>query len=183
MKALLLNGYRTQEPLGAGTLLDQQILNLLQLKLDPIVVIAGPFADEIILQSQWLERCELVYDGTEKANVFSNVRAGLKATDEACFVLPVEIPAPPEHVWKALKLELVKAGLKTKEHVFQFTHMGAPWHYGFPLLISASGNRFVCDLEQDGNGLCDQRLRFQYSTPPLESSFSTASLAPKSTSH
>lgn len=174
MEALLLAGYRPKEALGLETdevgklLLDHHIDQLKSLGLDPVVVLAGDPADEVLRKSSSLQGCELVFDANyHEANLFTNLRSGLKVTEKACFVLPVEIPVAPENVWRQLKAELLTQGLLTSYHAFQLTtEEGAPWHYGFPLLISTIGNKIIQNLKQP-TGLTDARIRYHFSRPPL----------------
>lgn len=171
MDVLLLGGYRNQ-PMGLqrnkedGELwIDFQIRTLKEIGLSPIVILAGAHADNVLRVSRQLETCELVFDtnGTE-ANLFSNLRAGLHVTSDACFVLPVEIPAPPETAWKQLKAELVQHGLLTSHHVFQLPMAeGAPWQYGFPLLVTAVGGKMILNLK-DATGLTDERIGYRLSS-------------------
>jgi len=169
MHVLLLGGYRNQ-PLGLGqskdgeVWIDYQIQSLKALGLSPIVVLAGAHADDVLRASRHLESCELVFDTNgREANLFSNLRAGLHVTKEACFVLPLEIPAPPESAWKQLKLELVQHGLSTSHHVFQLPMSeGAPWQYGFPLLVTAAGSKTILNLK-NATGLTDERIGYRRS--------------------
>lgn len=164
MEVLLLSGYRPQ-PLGLDThpdgelWIDHQIRCLKEMKLTPVVVLAGSHADEILRKSRCLETCELVFDANDNnSNLYSNLRAGLHATKDACFVLPVEVPAPPEGQWKLLKAELVREGILTAHHVIHGEC--AAWQQtGFPLLITPVGNRVILDLK-NGTGLTDERIRY-----------------------
>ncbi len=171
MDALLLAGYRSIFPVPLGLekdvlgthLLDNQIARLKAIGLSPIVVLAGENADLVIRSSRQLEDCELVYDTNgHEANILSNIRSGLRATEEACFVLPVEIPMPAESHWRHLKAELIHEGFLTKIHIFQVGAKGAPWHFGFPILISAVGRRALLGLENP-TGLSDRRLAYHFS--------------------
>lgn len=167
MKVLLLSGYRPQR-LGLGVSddgelwIDFQIGALKAMGLSPVVVLSGAHADDILRVSHQLESCELVFDDNGlNSNLFSNLRAGLRVTDEACFVLPLEVPAPPEVAWRYLKTELVSQGILTSHHVFQLPMTeGAPWQYGFPLLITAVGNKAILKLENP-TGLTDERIGYR----------------------
>lgn len=173
MDVLLLAGYRPRqhEPIGLETdvlgvcWIDAQIIRLRALGLSPIVVLAGHHADAVIRHSRQLEDCELVYDTNGAgANLLSNLRSGLHATSEACFALPVEIAAPAESHWRQLKSELTREGFATGVHIFQIGAEGAPWHYGFPVLISARGKKTLLKLENIA-GLVDPRLVYRFSRP------------------
>lgn len=171
MDVLLLNGYRNQ-PMGLSqsedgeVWIDYQIRCLKTLGLTPTVVLAGDHADQILRVSRQLETCELVFDTNgPEANLFSNLRAGLHVTEDACFVLPLEIPAPPEAAWKQLKYELITHGLLTSHHIFQLPmNEGAPWQYGFPLLVTAVGSKTILNLK-DATGLTDHRIGYRRSEP------------------
>lgn len=167
MEVLLLAGYRNQ-PIGIETLengecwIDHQIRSLQQIGLTPIVVLSGAHADDVLRVSRRLESCELVFDANDKeSNLFSNLRSGLHATEDACFVMPLEVSIPPETVWKKLKLELLQHGLLTRHHILQLAlDEGAAWqHSGFPLLVTAVGGRVILDLE-NATGLTDERIRY-----------------------
>jgi hypothetical protein len=173
MDALILCGYRPQQAIGlkaheptGRAILDVQIERVQSLGLSPIVVLAGRTADDYLRQSLLLKNCELAYDDqNEKANLFSNVQSGLRLTDDATFALPVEVPVPPAFAWKSLKMELTKHGSLTQFHLLQLaTPEGAPWHYGFPLLVSLTGRKTILEMEPN-LGLCDERLRYCHSQP------------------
>lgn len=173
MDVLLLAGYRSAEPLGlephaSGRLmLDVRIEQLRHLGLSPIVVLSGNHADEQLRQVRSLEKCELVFDTNgDEATLFTNLRSGLNVAEQACFVFPVEIPVPPEFVWKQLKTELLREGFLTDKHVFQLADEGAPWHYGFPILLSEVGRKVILNLKNP-TGLTDPRIRYYFSSPPL----------------
>jgi len=176
MEVLLLSGYRPH-PIGLDALedgeirLDSQIRSLKEIGLTPIVVLSGNHADDVLRVSQQLESCELVFDANDNSsNLFTNLRSGLHVTKNACFALPVEIPVPPEGHWKHLKAELIREGLLTAHHVIHaFPTEGAAWQHwrGFPLLVTAIGNRVILDLKT-GKGLTDERIRY-YRLPSVSS--------------
>lgn len=174
MDVLLLCGYRPNEPIGLEQdsdgfiFLDYQIHRLQNIGLSPIVVVSGAYAEPLIRQSKFLESCELVFDTNDKeANLFTNVRAGLKTCEQACFVFPAEVPVPPEIIWKQLKIDLLRKGFSTDIHAFQVaTPKGAPWHYGFPVLLSNFGRKSFLNIKNLG-GLTDRRLRYHFSRPAL----------------
>lgn len=172
MDALLLCGYRPRQTIGLETdsdgftFLDFQIHRLQAMGLSPTVVLAGAKADEYLYRSRFLESCELVYDTNGRdANLFTNLRSGLHAVSKACFALPIEILAPPDIIWKQLKIELLRKGFATDFHAFQVANAeGAPWHYGFPLLVSDFGRKAIRNMKTL-KSLTDRRLRYHFSVP------------------
>jgi hypothetical protein len=166
MEVILLSGYRPH-PIGTKKLengevwLDYQIRLLQEMGLTPVVVLSGRHADETLRVARHLESCELVFDTNEnQSTLYTNLRAGLKVTSEACFALPIEVPTPSQDHWHQLKGELLNVGLRTAHHVIHMPpHEGAVWHYGFPLLVTAFGNQMIQKME-DGTGLTDERIRY-----------------------
>jgi len=167
MEVILLSGYRPNLEIGQSRMengvlwLDYQIQSLQQMGLSPIVVLSGTNADDVLRVARHLETCELVFDTNDNGStLYTNLRAGLRATKDACFAMPVEVPTPGETHWRFLKQELVNLGLRTPHHVIHMPpHEGAVWHYGFPLLVTASGNQTIQRLE-NGTGLTDERIRY-----------------------
>jgi hypothetical protein len=180
MKVLLLCGYRPKSKIGlqknaAGqTLLDVRIEQLQAMKMNPVVVLSGGQADELLRESRLLSTCELVFDVHDnEATLFTNLKSGLKITDDAVFMIPLEIDPPAETDWKHLKTQLLREGFLTSFHAFQLAdEKGTPTHHGFPLLISAVGNKVIQDLKEP-KGLTDSRLRYHFSRPPLAQSESS----------
>jgi hypothetical protein len=174
MEVLLLSGYRPAQPIGLESdstgelLLNHRIRELKGLGLRPVVVLAGPHADDHLRKARELDSCELVFDVNHlDANFFSNFRSGLRAVEHASFALPIEVPVPPRHVWTALKMELLHEGFQTENHILQFaTSEGAPWHYGFPFLTTAVGRKVILDLETPV-AMTDARIRYHFLPAPL----------------
>lgn len=171
MKILLLAGYRTsensEEPLGiqrdesGQRLLDARIRQLSQLGLEVITVLAGIHADEQLRLCPRIANTELAFDTSDHICLATNLKAGLAATElEGCYVLPVEIPPPPAEVWRFLRQEWGRIGFHTETYILQATDaQGAPWHFGFPLLITAAGNKHIRKLN-DFRSLMDTRLTY-----------------------
>ncbi len=158
MKVLLLCGYRTSEnsedALGLAReadgqrALDNRIQELSRLGFEVITVLAGAQADEQLRLCPRIANTEMVFDTSDHVNLASNLKAGLAATDsEGCFVLPVEVPMPAPELWRFLNQEWGRQGFHTETQVFQAVDaQGAPWHFGFPLLLTKAGNHHVRKL-------------------------------------
>lgn len=179
MKTILLCGYRIHESpeLAIGlerdadglTTIDRRIQELTQLGLEVICVVAGRSADEQLRHCSRIANVELVYDDDAQACLATNLRAGLEAVeDDGCFVIPVELPCPPEELWSFLKEEWRKIRFHTDYCVLQATQPeGAPWHLGFPLLITRKGNTELRD-NPDIRSLVDARLKYLHLSPEVQ---------------
>lgn len=175
MKTILLAGYRTSEnseaPLGleretgsGQRMLDARIHQLSQLGFEIITVLSGAQADEQLRLCPRIANTELVFDTSDHIGLASNVKQGLLAVGEAegCYVLPVEIPPAPADLWRALRTEWGRIGFTTEIPLFQAVDgQGAPWHFGFPLLITHTGNQLIRGLN-DFRGLTDPRLLYTH---------------------
>lgn len=171
MKVILLCGYRTndnsEEALGLDrdedgvTLIDRRIQQLCGLGLEVICVLSGHSAEKQLRHCTRIANVELAYDDESENCLASNIRAGLGAVeDDGCFVLPVEIPIPPAKVWQDLKEEWRKVRFDTDYAVLQPSEReGAPCQFGFPLLITRSGNQVLRDTPQI-RSLVDARLKY-----------------------
>jgi len=183
MKVILLCGYRETDwrelPLGLKrdekgvTLLDRQISVLMLYGYEVITVLAGPAADEQLRESRRLAQTDMVFDQSKKPTLLSNAREGaLSAPHECCFILPVEVPAPPAEVWNRLRTEYARIGFQSEQAVIQLG--GAPLqqslapHYGFPLLFTRQGSDCLQNTE-DLNGLSDARLKYLHLAPEAKS--------------
>lgn len=172
MRVLLLCGYRTTDEMEPGlglerdedgtTLIDRRIVQLHELGMKVVCVVAGNVADEQLRQSLCMRDTDLVFDNSPSTSLLTNTREGAASINEACFVLPVEIPiAPPEH-WQFLINEYAKAGFNTPDAVLQV--QGMPTDFGFPLLFTRQG----CQKIQDTDGLSslvDARLKYLHLAP------------------
>jgi CTP:molybdopterin cytidylyltransferase MocA len=173
VKAILLSGYRAsefnEEPLGLnrgadGTrLLDAQIHQLSQLGLEVVCVVAGEAADQQLRVCPRIANTELAYDTSEQVSLASNVKAGLTASDgEACFIIPVEVIPPSGDQWRFLLQEWRRLGAAFDASVLQAVDpQGAPWHFGFPLLITRKGNQLIQKLS-GFHSLTDPRLIYHH---------------------
>lgn len=171
MKVLLLCGYRTSEnredALGLAReangqrTIENRIQELSRLGFEVITVLAGAHADEQLRLCPRIANTELAFDTSDQVDLASNLKAGLAATDgEGCFVLPVEVPLPGPELWRFLNQEWGRQGFHTPTQVYQAIHPeGAPWHFGFPLLITRSGNGHIRQLT-NFRSLLDPRLRY-----------------------
>ena len=172
MKAILLGGYRNSEhsedPLGIQRVeggqrqLDAQIHALSQLGMEVVCVLSGQHADEQLRLCPRIANTELVFDTNDHVNLASNLKAGLAATDgESCFVIPVEISPAPVPIWRALREDLRHIGFHTEHSVLQAVDTrGAPWHFGFPLLVTRKGNELIRGLSSF-QSLLDPRLNYR----------------------
>lgn len=171
MKTVLLSGYRNsdfsetclgveRDPTGQR-LLDRQIHQLSQLGFEIVTVVAGDQADEQLRLCPRIANTELVFDTSDSVSLASNLKAGLNATDgEACFAIPVEVTPPPADLWRFLNQELRRIGFHNVGPVLQAVDaQGAPWHFGFPLLITRKGNQLIRELT-NFRSLTDPRLPF-----------------------
>lgn len=162
MDVLLLAGYKRDCAQIALKKLDQQILNLQSIGLNPVVILSGTEADEVIRQSQPLRTCELVFDTNEPQDVslMTNLKSGIQVVSQTCFVLPLEIPPPPKEIWVALKRAFQETGFTTKTAFIQLSDReGAPWHWGFPLYITRLGRHLLLQ-EENLHTLTDPRLTY-----------------------
>lgn len=163
MKTLLLCGYRPVEEneRGVAETIDRRIEQLKAFSSEVICVLAGPYADDLLRACPRISNVELVFDTHENANLTTNLRAGLAAIEgEACFVLPWEINPGRAETWGHLKTEFAKVGFATTHSILQAVdNQGAPFHYGFPLLVTRSGNDLLQELT-DLRSLTDARLSY-----------------------
>ncbi len=154
MKTLLLCGYRNpnnEPPLGLTpevkwkdqnlTTLERQIQSLKKISQDVVCVLSGTQAEVQIRQTRALDSCEIVYDTNEHASLMTNVQAGLALTQEAVFVLPVEVPAPSPEVWNELMVRYAQLGWCTPRLGLQLELDDLRAPYGFPLLVTRTGNQ------------------------------------------
>jgi hypothetical protein len=148
MDVLILAGYKKNHSLDP-VLLDRQIERTREMGLNPIVVLSGKYADETLRRSLLLSSCELVFDtNDEDVSLMTNLKAGIQMVAETCFVLPVEVPAPPSEAWKALKIAFQTSGFTTKFALLQLTdQQGAPWNWGFPLFVTRFGRHLLLNEE------------------------------------
>lgn len=170
MKTILLSGYRTGLCLESNSrgelLLDIRIQHLQRLGLEVICVLAGSEADDVLRASRTLMSVELVFDTNDHPTLASNLKAGLFATEgEGCYALPLEVVPPEFTTWQFLREQWRKAGFHTTTSAFQAVDaQGAPCHFGFPLLISRSGNSLIRGLT-GFTTLVDTRLKYQHLAP------------------
>lgn len=181
MKTLLLCGYRSsdhsEDPLGLTrdeqglTLIDRRIYEITALGSQAICVLAGQDADEQLRQAKAISSCELVFDTNGfDVSLATNLKSGLAAADaEAVFVLPVEIPPPPREHWHFVKEGYRQEALHTKKAslVQAMTPQGTPLHFGFPLLVTRSGNAEIRALP-GLKSLSDTRLKYLHLIYPAE---------------
>jgi hypothetical protein len=167
MKTILLAGYRAalglERDANGELLIDVKIRELQRLSYEVICVLAGNDADEVLRASRYLMNVELVFDTNDaEATLATNLKAGLAATEgEGCFCIPLEVPTPEAAAWHFLREGWRREGFLTSSSVFQLsTSQGAPWQFGFPLLVSRSGNKLIRSL-QGFTTLVDTRLKYQ----------------------
>lgn len=164
MTVVLLCGYRDRELTEKALFydhIDSQIRQLRWLGFNVVCVVAGAHADDQLRYCRRIADSELVFDTTDHPNLASNLKAGLAGTDgSGCFALPVEVPAPPREVFATLRDGWRTRGFLTETNIYQLlTDEGAPSHYGFPLLVTRSGNSTIKHL--DGfRSLLDTRLKY-----------------------
>jgi|GEM_PF-1332386 len=170
MTILLLCGYRDRED-GEKALffshIDNRIRELRHLGLDVICVLGGATADEQLRHCRRIADCDLVFDTNDQPNLASNLKAGLAGTDgSGCFALPVEVPCPPREAFEILREVWRTRGFLTETNIYQLvSREGAPLqetiplHYGFPLLITRSGNSSIKEM-QGFHSLLDTRLKY-----------------------
>ena len=168
MRTLLLCGYRSGVGLERRTdgklIVDQRISELQKLGCEVICVLAGGDADEILRSSRKLMDTELVFDTNgDAATLITNLKAGLASTDgESCFAIPLEVAPPSAELWHTLHSHLRNQGFHTPVCVLQAVEtQGAPWHYGFPLLFTRSGNTLLREVT-GFTSLVDTRLKYQH---------------------
>jgi hypothetical protein len=167
MRTILLAGYRAglglEHDASGVLLIDRRIRELQHLGFEVVCVLSGNEADDVLRTSRALMDVELVFDtNAEQSTLATNLKAGLAATDgEGCYCLPLEIAPPERPVWNFLREEWRKRGFHTSTSVFQAADaQGAPWRFGFPLLITRSGNGLIRELT-GLTGLVDARLKYQ----------------------
>lgn len=187
MKVILLSGYRLRDeeeealglahtPDGNGRLLDVQIRQLTQMGLEVVCVVSGQDADRQLSLCPRIANTELVYDSGDQVSLASNLKAGLAAAEGfGCFALPVEILAPPADLWRFLNHEWRRLGNAFDSSVLQAVNtQGAPWHFGFPLVITRKGNELIGKLT-DFHSLTDARLTYHHVLYPSESTLALPS--------
>lgn len=167
MKSILLSGYRPglclERSASGELLIDIRIHELQRLGFEAICVLAGNEADDVLRESRALMDVELVFDTHETPTLASNLKAGLHATEgEGCYTLPLEVAPPQLKIWNFLREQWRISGFQTSTTAFQTVDaQGAPCHFGFPLLISRSGNGLVRGLT-GFTSLVDTRLKYQH---------------------
>lgn len=174
MKVLLLSGYRPHSESGHAlgtemnaqgvTLLDRRIEQLRELGLNIVVIVSGSSADKQLRLCRRISEVELVFDANDALSTLAtNFKAGLKAAPgEAFFTLPVDIPAPPVEVWSLLRDAWRALPGESDVSMLQvITAQGAPWHFGFPLLCTRSGNELLTQIA-DFQSFLDVRLKYQH---------------------
>ncbi len=165
MTILLLCGYRERDEAEEKALfhthLDDQIRNLRGLGFNVICVLAGAHADDQLRFCRRITETELVFDTSDNPNLASNLKAGLAGTDGAgCFALPVEVPCPSREAFTILREVWRTRGFHTETNIYQLvSDEGAPSHYGFPLLITRSGNTLIKEMP-GFRSLLDTRLKY-----------------------
>ncbi len=153
MNCLLLAGYRpsTEEDLlgfketeNGSFQLREAITSLKEMGHTVTVVLSGNIADEQLLRCREIMDCELVFDTNgEQCSLLTNVRSGLEAVDNHCFVFPVELKIPPPQIWKGLLAQLQMVGYATASHIFR-SEIG----HQFPLLLTRKGREVILDDTQ-----------------------------------
>lgn len=146
MKALLCAGFEKEFPIR----LDTHIAHLEKMNFEIVVVIGGFNSEQVLCQSQLLERCELVFDTNDnELSLLSNIRAGMHTTEDSILVHPAGSDLINERSFQELVKAYYHAGLRTESHGF--------WTGDFPLLITRSGNQFFRKAA-DLTGLNDPRI-------------------------
>lgn len=173
MKAILLSGYRTsennEEALGIGRdqsgqrTIDRHIHQLSQLGFEVVCVLSGAHADEQLRLCPRIANTELVFDTSDHVGLASNAKAGLGATDgEGCFIIPVEVTPPSGELWRFINQEWRRLGFQVESSVLQAVDPeGAPWHFGFPLLVTRKGNQLIREMT-NFRSLTDPRLNYHH---------------------
>lgn len=167
MKTVLLSGYRSGLCLERNSrgelLIDIRIHHLQRLGFEVVCVLAGAEADDVLRASRALMNVELVFDTSDHPTLASNLKAGLFATEgEGCYTLPLEVAPPELNSWNFLREQWRKAGFQTSTSAFQVVDaQGAPCHFGFPILLSRSGNSLIRGLT-GFTSLVDTRLKYQH---------------------
>lgn len=164
MQCILLAGYRqstTDDLLGfketenGSFQLREAIRGLKASGHQVTVVLSGNVADEQLLRCREIMNCELVFDTHgDEANLMTNVRSGLEAVDNHCFIFPVELTLPPPEVWKGLLAQLQMAGYATASHIFR-----SEFGHHFPLLLTRKGREVILDDTQI-NSFLDTKLNY-----------------------
>lgn len=164
MNCLLLAGYRPstkddllgfKETENGSYQLRETIQNLKEMGHTVTVILSGNIADEQLLRCREIMDCELVFDTNgNEANLMTNVRSGLEAVDNHCFVFPVELRTPPKEIWKNLLAQLQMAGYATAGHIFR-----SEFDHQFPLLLTRKGREVILDDTQISSFL-DTKLNY-----------------------
>jgi hypothetical protein len=177
MKLILLCGYRTSdyEETPRGRLIDDRITRLQSFGFEIITVLAGASADQLLRESRLLAGTELVFDCADEPNLASNLKAGLAASDgEGCFTVPLEIPCPPQETFTWLREQWRLIGFHSENSVLQaVTSQGAPWHFGFPLLVTRKGNGQIQNFT-GFRSLVDTRLKYLHLNAPDQPTLASA---------
>ena len=165
MTIVLLCAYREREESEKALFfdhIDTRIRELRRMGLNVICVLGGAQADDQLRYCRRIAECELVFDTNDQPNLATNLKAGLAGTDgSGCFAMPVEVPCPSREAFALLREEWRTRGFHTGTHVYRLVdEVGAPSQsapYGFPLLVTRSGNSSIKKMT-GFRGLLDARL-------------------------
>lgn len=153
------------------TQIERRIAELRSFGSPVICVLAGASADEQLRMCPRLADVELAYDNHGKnVTLMTNLLTGIEQTrQDSYMILPVEVPCPDRQTWNWLVTMSESTAIPEKSCLIQaVTAQGAPWHFGFPLILTRSGQRRLRRFEEL-TSLADPRLNtWQVVRPNLE---------------
>lgn len=152
MKIILLTGQFENpsgtnfslEKIGSQLWIDHQIESLLKLKYEVDIVLGADHSDEIMRASQLVKMCNIIFDPNEAlGNPLSNLHAGLHATYQETFLLPVQFKCPEEHVWKKLINLLVPIETQGFHILRPYCPVNGIMEPGYPLGITRTAKNII----------------------------------------
>lgn len=162
MKTILLAGYKSSYDSEFCDLLNRQLEGAFRLSPEPIVVLAGESADQILRHCRRLERCELVFDthGSD-ASVWTNLKAALEVTEGLALIQLIDTPWPEASAIQAIRNELLREG-RSHSHLIQaLTSQGDLVAEGFPLGLTLSGLQFLKRVK-NLQSLVDESISYKW---------------------
>lgn len=165
MKIVLLTGEITDQNEFCSALkmvnnkiwLDHQIEAVIPLNLEIEIVLGAKFSDDILRNSIYLRKFNIVFDpNEEEVGPLSNLRAGLFASNRECIVFPINFACPSLKVWQNLIGKLYQDSSSKFDIVRPYCPVNGEMTPGFPVGITAGGretillNKEITNLQNDG---------------------------------
>lgn len=140
------------------TWLEHQIESLKSLKPHALVVVLGYAADEILnkVSSKVLSNnVQICINPNPERGQFSSIQCGIKAavaqaTDKVIFILPIDVPAPKNEVWRALYEEAERSDIVQPEYLGKGGH---------PIVLSSKMTQKI--LRADSSSRLDSLVKLE----------------------